>query len=145
MEDKYGFKSFKIKPILGAPPEDPSWMTPEDWKEHEDYVERLKKEGKYLTEGEEVTLNFKKYEPFVPDSGNDKPAFSNFGLFIPGDISRHADSTPATYISPEDKRLFILWMKGNQYDLEAFNRLSGKQKEEIVSAWRILKTLNEPK
>lgn len=75
-------KEFKFKPILGALPEHGTeWWTEKDWEEHRAYVEKLKKEGKYLTEGEEITFNFKEYEGF-----SDAPkenSFSNFGILIP--------------------------------------------------------------
>lgn len=78
---------YKFKPILGALPEQGAtdWWTEKDWKEHYAYVEKLKKEGKYLTEGEEVTINLKGYKGFE-DNRTFNDAFSNLGILIPGGV-----------------------------------------------------------
>lgn len=51
---------YKFKPILGALPEDTQWWTEKDWAEHNAYVEKLKLEGRYMTEGEEITVLYNK-------------------------------------------------------------------------------------
>jgi len=73
----------KIKPILGDDPGyGADWWTKEQWDEHYAYIEKLKKEGKYLTEGEEVTITIQDYPMFE----NQKPfsdSIKNFGLLVP--------------------------------------------------------------
>lgn len=80
------YKEFKFKPILGAIPSDMivEWWTEEDWKNHEEYVAKLKAEGKYLTEGEEVTVRYKPtdFDKFV-DNRQPEERFTNFGLLVP--------------------------------------------------------------
>lgn len=80
MED---IKTIKIKPLLGdISAEFGTWgWTKEDFDKHDRYVEQLKKEGKYLTEGEEITINLTPYNSFVPKDTENK--FSNFGVFVP--------------------------------------------------------------
>lgn len=76
--------TFKFKPILGSLPEmgATDWWTKEQWDEHNKYVEKLKAEGKYLTEGEEMTFTIQGSDAFdtVED---DEPKFRNFGIIIP--------------------------------------------------------------
>lgn len=80
---------FKLKPILGSLPEGGAtdWWTDEQWDEHRKYVEQLKAEGKYLTEGEEITINYAENNFFKNDNPLEEP-FRNFGFLIPskGDI-----------------------------------------------------------
>lgn len=77
-------KTIKFKPILGALPEmgATDWWTEEDWREYYAYVEELKKEGKYLTEGEELTIHYK-LNPLFDTPNEPKEQFENFGLLIP--------------------------------------------------------------
>lgn len=80
-------KSIKIIPILGALPEDTSWWSKEQWDSYEVYVAELKAEGRYLTEGDELTINYKEYPYFVENDNPKKDLFSNFGFMIPKGIS----------------------------------------------------------
>lgn len=71
----------KLTPILGELPGNTEWWTEKDWVDHAGYVEKLKKEGKYLTKGEEIIINFTPYEEFLDKGIADN--ISNFGIIIP--------------------------------------------------------------
>lgn len=61
---------------------------------------------------------------------------SNYGIIVPLGISRHPDGTPMTVVHPEHKAKAIEYIQTN-VGLEAFENMPGKQKEEILTAWRI--------
>lgn len=75
--------NIKVKPILGALPDDTSWWTEKQWEDHKKYVEKLKEEGRYLSEGEEISINIRSYPEFENKNMNDFGGCKNFGLFIP--------------------------------------------------------------
>lgn len=79
------FKEFKFKPILGALPEGGAtdWWTKKQWDEHYAYVEQLKKEGKYMTEGEELTITYKPHKLFDSPKKESGEHFKNFGFLVP--------------------------------------------------------------
>lgn len=76
--------TFKVRPILGSLPEmgATDWWTDEQWKEHGAYVEQLKKEGKYMTEGEEITVTIAENSMFNDPEQTESP-FKNFGILMP--------------------------------------------------------------
>lgn len=101
---KEEWRSIKIKPILGDLPEmgATDWWTKEQWDEHNAYVEKLKAEGKYLTEGEEVTINYrpKDFEMFVDKTPLEK-RFTNFGIIIP--MGNDSEPPKINYEQPKTK------------------------------------------
>jgi len=95
------FKEFKFRPILGSLPEmgATDWWTDEQWAEHYAYVEKLKKEGKYLTEGEEITI-FYKPNPIFDSPKNFDAQFQNFGILSPKDMLDNQNSGSDKIIKP---------------------------------------------
>ena len=78
-------KSFKLKLKKGYLGDFATeWWTEKDWEEHRKYVEQLNKDGKYLTEGEELTFHIKPYPEFYEEK-SDEPMFKNFGMLIPNE------------------------------------------------------------
>jgi len=96
-------KEFKFRPILGDVPEDTSWWSAEDWKSHEEYVNKLKSEGKYLTEGDEITVKYNPYDfdKFIDDRPVEEK-FKNFGLLIPNGSNDFDGKIKVQYF-PDDK------------------------------------------
>ena len=79
----------KFKPILGEYPEH-GFSSKEEEDKFDEYVAQLKKDGKYLTESEEITFNFQKYDGMVSKPLTES-SVSNFGIFIPKstDLNKH--------------------------------------------------------
>lgn len=67
-----------------------SWMTDEQWKEFDAYVEELKRTGEYgKPDYVDVTYPegaFKAFE--LTEEQKKKPMFSNFGFLIPGEMNK---------------------------------------------------------
>jgi len=84
-QEESEYKEFKFKPILGSLPEmgATDWWTDEQWAEHYAYVEKLKKEGRFLTEGEEITVKFKGHPVFDNPKKEPEEYFTNFGILMP--------------------------------------------------------------
>lgn len=73
-------KKYKIKTRIGTIGDlQAEWMTPEDWKNHEKNVKKLKEKSKYLEE-HEITIILE--EDFLFDSDNEKSATESYKMEI---------------------------------------------------------------
>jgi len=60
----------------------------------------------------------------------------SWAILMPLDIARHPDGTPVRAIKFDDKKKFIIWWREQGKTPEDWDKLSGKEKEEIHENWR---------